>query len=295
MFGCVPSAVKTMGAYVPYSCSAVTLQYDSTENKFVKASMQDVFHHIKIFFVYVFILGAMFSCTLQSHYQPFGRFEGQAWHHMNRIVDPAQFFNNLVLALIFQTFITTVCEGLITATVVFTGCKCEAVMENPIFYSTSPSEFWGKRWNRVIHSSLKRGVYIPLRKHHVSRIAAAWMTFVASGIFHDWIVSFVFRPRPYELESDGSCLMPHCYQVPPIGGSIAFFVWNSIFVTLEFVVGGTMPMQRFIQTVPSVVRTILLLCLALPVAHWFCEPYVVSNFFDHARIGFPLIKEVAYD
>lgn len=292
MHGCVPSYLNTMGAYVHYCGCPMTLQYNHRDSKYVKASLKDVATHVKWFFIYLFTLGVMVSLVRPSHYQPFGRFEDQPWHLASRIWDPAQLANNCAMGIIFQSFITTAAEGLIAATVLLTGYKCETVMENPIFTATSPSEFWGKRWNRVIHSALKRGVYIPLRKNQVPRALAAGGAFLASGLFHEWILSFVFQPRTHELGTDGSCSAPLCYATP-LGGSTAFFIWNALIIALEYSIGGSKLVVQFVKTVPAPLRTVVLVMLALPVAHWFCDPYVVSNFFDHAGIGFPLIKEIS--
>lgn len=57
--------------------------------------------------------------------------------------------------VLFQMYLVTFCEGLLAVTVLATGRRAETVMENPILESTSPSEFWGKRWNKVVHGVLK--------------------------------------------------------------------------------------------------------------------------------------------
>jgi hypothetical protein len=38
-----------------------------------------------------------------------------------------------------------------------TGCNTITLMKNPLFSSTSPSDFWGGRWNLIVHGLLKRG------------------------------------------------------------------------------------------------------------------------------------------
>jgi hypothetical protein len=52
-------------------------------------------------------------------------------------------------------YLCTFSEGLLAATALVTGKRADTVMENPILESTSPSEFWGKRWNKVVHGILK--------------------------------------------------------------------------------------------------------------------------------------------
>jgi hypothetical protein len=52
-------------------------------------------------------------------------------------------------------YLCTFCEGLLAVTVLVTGKRADTVMENPILESTSPSEFWGKRWNKLVQGVLK--------------------------------------------------------------------------------------------------------------------------------------------
>jgi len=47
------------------------------------------------------------------------------------------------------------CDGMLAATAVLFGKQAETVMEDPMLESTSPSEFWGERWNKLIHGVLK--------------------------------------------------------------------------------------------------------------------------------------------
>ena len=35
------------------------------------------------------------------------------------------------------------------------GVQTEPIVENPLLASTSPSDFWGRRWNRLVHNGLK--------------------------------------------------------------------------------------------------------------------------------------------
>ena len=292
MYGCVPSYLTTsLGAYARYCGSPMILQYNQKEKKYIKATWLDFANHIKWFVIYLFTVGTIQSFALPSHYQPFGSFEDQAWHDPSRIVHPAQIGNNLVTGILLQTTIAMACEGLIVATVLLTGYKCETVMENPIFGATSPSEFWGKRWNRVVHSKLKRGVYIPLRKHAVPRALAAGGAFLCSGLVHEWLLTFVLRPLPSELGPDGSCESPLCC-ITPLGGATSFFLWNTIIIMLEYAIGGSKLVAQFVKAVPTPLRTVMLVMLALPIAHWFSEPYVMSNFFKHSELSLPLIKEI---
>jgi hypothetical protein len=292
MYGCAPTHVSSsLAAYAHYCGSPITLQYDQKEKKYIKTTIQDFLSHLKGFSISMFLLGAIQSFAMISHFEPFGSFAGQPWYNLSRLLHPAQFGNNLVVGFIMQGYLFTATEGLITATILLTGYKCEHVMENAIMTATSPSQFWGKRWNRLVHSVLKRGVYIPLRKHSVPRQWAAAGAFLASGIFHEWLLTFVFQPLPFELGPNGECVFPLCYQ-PSLGGSTAFMLYNAFVIMIEYAVGGTKPVAMFVTHVPTPLRTVALIMLGLPVVHWFCDPYTISNFFDHAAICVPFIKAI---
>lgn len=58
-------------------------------------------------------------------------------------------------AVLFQMYLTTHGYGIFTVTSLC-GVQQEPIMLNPIFESTSPSDFWGRRWNMVVHGMLKR-------------------------------------------------------------------------------------------------------------------------------------------
>lgn len=41
----------------------------------------------------------------------------------------------------------------------------------------------------LVHGILKRGVYKPMRSHNFSRLVASTAAFIASGVFHEWLLS----------------------------------------------------------------------------------------------------------
>jgi len=152
-------------------------------------------------------------------------------------------------------------------------------MLNPIFESSSPSDFWGRRWNLVVHGLLKRGVYKPVRSKF-SRFTASMSAFIASGIFHEWLLSVLYLPDDPSLPS------PHS---PTYGRNTLFFVWNAMLIGMEQIIGGALIFQAMKKHLPSVVVSLLVSLAALPVAHWFTFDYVKDDFFRDGQIGFPLV------
>ena len=61
------------------------------------------------------------------------------------------------------------------------------LMRSPLTSATSPLDFWGRRWNRLIHGLFKRTVFQPMVKHGVPKAAASMSAFVVSGLFHEYV------------------------------------------------------------------------------------------------------------
>ena len=303
MYGSAPPhVIQSLSSYVLYCGSPIMLKYDTKANKYIRASLQGKLYHLYWFAIYITMLGLVQSFAAPSHYQVFGSFgEDEPWYSPRRFLHPVQLGNNFVLAVMMQLYLTAAAEGLIAATCILTGLQCETVMANPIFGCTSPSDFWGRRWNRLVHSVLKRGAYVPLRKHGLSRSLAAAGAFLVSGIFHEWLLTFVFQPLPSELTpiitSENNepilvCELPKCYN-PPLGGSTAFMMYHAFLIMTEYMLQNNKMVTNIARHIPNTGRTLILLCIGLPVAHWFIEPYAVSNFFDQASLSMPYIREIS--
>jgi len=85
---------------------------------------------------------------------------------------------------------------LLTGTGMLTGIDIEEPFDNP-WISRSPSDFWGRRWNRFVNNFTRRQVFWPmggLRRP----IRATLTVFICSGIAHEYVV-FCCRPglSPY--------------------------------------------------------------------------------------------------
>jgi hypothetical protein len=148
------------------------------------------------------------------------------------------------------------------------------MMDNPMLEATSPSDFWGRRWNLIIHNCLKEGVYKPVRQAGGSPACAVIASFVASGLFHEWLLPVVFYDYDKRLRKPGYTLL--------------FFAWNAGLVCLEIVLRDSKWLAQVSQRLPKPLRTLLMLLLALPVGHLFCDTYVRSDFFIQGSVAFPM-------
>jgi len=116
---------------------------------------------------------------------------------------------------------------------------------------------------------------------------ASVATFITSGLWHEWLLSVVFYPD----SEDGKC-SPICYT-PGFGRNTLFFFWNSVLIGLEYAIGSAAIFQMLRKHLPLTVTSLMVASLALPVAHWFTNDYVRSDFFDDGHIGFPMIVRLS--
>ena len=206
------------------------------------------------------------------------------WHSKQRYFTWQLYANSALQALLFQLYLTTYVEALTFVFCVLTGYDVEPVMLNPLLESKSPIDFWGKRWNTLIHTVLKNGVYKPLRQLGAHRLGAILGTFVASGVFHEWLlgVALVYDDRFVHSERRYS-------STPTLGGAIVFFAWQALLIGAEMAIGKTAVVQTLSKQLPQSLKTALVVVSGLPLAHFFLEPYMTSGFFfQHGNTGLPM-------
>mmetsp|Transcript_43715 Transcript_43715/g.105429 ORF Transcript_43715/g.105429 Transcript_43715/m.105429 type:complete len:237 (-) Transcript_43715:234-944(-) len=207
------------------------------------------------------------------------------WHSLQRFMTWELYANNMIHAVLFQLYLTTYVEGVTLIWTALSGCQVDEVMKNPMFESRSPSDFWSRRWNLLIHRVLKGGVYKPVRKHGSITLACI-SVFLASGLFHEFLLAVMFQPLPDQVDSQGNCA--GCFS-PAYGYTLAFFIWQALLIVGEIAFGRSKFFQTLGKSLPSTVRTILVISLGLPLAHMFSEPYARSKFFQSGLQGVPTV------
>lgn len=69
-------------------------------------------------------------------------------------------------------------------------------------------------------------------------------------------------------------------------------MWNAGVILLENLIGH-LPIFAWIKkSLPSAIVTILVLCTAMPVAHWFLHAYTHTEMYTHGELSVPMIKVV---
>jgi hypothetical protein len=187
MFGFLPTGVdESLTNLIIYNAFPVEVKFN---NGVVKSTWGNTSQFLVHWVKYIFILGMYSSILLAYNYQPYPDLEGPSLQDINIRIGftPQQLINNASVAILFQVYLTTFGYGL-TFLASLCGVQVTTMMLNPLFESTSPSDFWGRKWNMVVHGILKRGVYKPVRTKY-PRFVASLATFTASGLFHEWLLS----------------------------------------------------------------------------------------------------------
>jgi len=158
------------------------------------------------------------------------------------------------------------------------GFQCQQVVDSPMFQLTSPSDFWGRRWNHLVHTGLKNGIYKPVRSCTSSRSIATVTTFLVSGLIHEYVWCVLFYQNVHQ---------DHVY-VPTFGKSMLFFGWNGLLLVLEYAVGEK-SWKNLVSSFPKPIVTLLVVLMALPVGHLFTGDMIVGGYFQTLQLALPML------
>lgn len=290
-FGFVPlGAAKSFNIYAAYFALPFDMSFDANTSEPIMATRDDIRTGRKRAISDVATIILLCSILSPFDYAPFGSLSGDRgggeeelgllhWRHLGDCLVIAFFFQQ-GLSVSFSLFGIAIQSTL--------GYRCTPMMKSPILEATSPSDFWGRRWNVLVHAVMKRGLYKPARRRTNSPIAASLAVFVASGVFHEWLVHACFL---YGKQHDNHHRDHR--GVVRIGSQTAFFVWNFGVVAMEGMIldhRGWEKVSNFgRRVVPGWMVPALIVMTSLPVAHWFRDPYMNGGFFSDYESCFPMI------
>lgn len=165
----------------------------------------------------------------------------------------------------------------------------DQVTDFPLFFSTSHSEFWGSRWNNLIHNDLKQGIYKPIRSSTGNRVLAAVGTFVVSGLQHEHVWWMVFSPTTTQLQEapgDNPNCCRTCFCEIWFGRQLFLFSYAGLWMAIEYVIGE---LPKFKSTILLLLEShIFLISLFMPVAHHFTADLVAGGYFTSLQHVLPL-------
>lgn len=262
---------NSLRQFVTYYASSIqfnlTDKGDAVPVKWVELQQRMV-HFLRMF------LETTILSSLMLHYQ-YQLFDVATW--TGRIA------NNFAMAYLTGAGTESGIIGLGIMTSLLTGISTSHFHDHPFLHSRSPSDFWGRRWNKIVGEGLRRGIYMPLRKANVVASAATMATFVVSGLMHEYVLVTMTLREGIPNNTTGNTFQPN------FGNHLIFFVWNGVILLLEFALRGSRFIKFLSSTLPRPIRTALVLLTVLPVAHLFTDEYVNSCFYNDLAIGFPRI------
>uniref|UniRef100_A0A7S4AXF0 Wax synthase domain-containing protein n=1 Tax=Pseudo-nitzschia australis TaxID=44445 RepID=A0A7S4AXF0_9STRA len=280
--------------FILYYAATLQVKIDQKTNQPVRFTRQIMISQLRSFFS-IFLQ----TSILYSLLQPFDYAIAPSRRPIQNLAD-LYYWGNIVNAFAMASLTSLLLNGGASGLGLMTSFCSGLTMENfsasPLTQSSSPSDFWGNRWDRPVASALRRGAYRPLLQAGYSRLFAAMVTFSISGLIHEYILLLVAQRKgtpknnEHNLHSEDD---DESYQ-PKFGNQFLFFVWNGIALCLERLFMNTQQGRLFSKWtrshVPKPIRTALVLLTVLPIAHLFTDEYVKGLFYDDAAHGFPRIK-----
>lgn len=273
MHGFSPAAVESQVTnYMIYYGSVIEFVFDDKTRHPVQSTTRESVTKAKRFLIFYFFLGILFSILLPTNFSPFaisrhGDFRRRLAH-------------NFVMAYLTHVCIHVGTLGFGAAISLLAGIRTMDIANNPFFLSKSPSDFWGRRWNCLVHGALKRGVYKPIRRLTSSAVAATAATFVASGLLHEYVLWVITLNRDRDTEVQ-------------YGMHLAFFAYNAAVFVIELLIRDTKALECVRKSLHPTAVSLLVVSSVLPVAHWFTDEYVNTGFYKDYSVGFPTIIRIA--
>ena len=143
------------------------------------------------------------------------------------------------------------------------GLKPLAPFANPVFDSRSPRDFWGRKWNLQVTTTLKTCFFIPLRKRlGLPPAVAATCTFVASALFHEY--QFVLSFPTYNLGTISLFFVMHG------GFSVLDTLYSKLFGKVSLISFG----------LPPFVQSFFVLALFSPTIPLFTNIWLEEDMFE---------------
>ena len=283
MYHTSPHTVEyNLHTYMIYYSSLLHFQWNPTTHQRRRITMTELMVNIGNFVLTWAWLSLLLSFMMHYDFQPFvSPIRHVHIFHFNLDIFHWGHIGNMYLlavltylTLSFGLEITSIGEQV-------KGYYTEPIFYNPLFGSRSPSDFWNRRWNNMIHTILKYGTFYPAQQF-MSKRMALFVTFLMSGFIHEYSWSLMFYHHPDE--STEPAFVPMYIKLT------AFFAWNGIVTLLE------RPLAPYVQPITSKIPTpiisTLVVLTVVPVSHWFTGDWVVGNFFRHLSMGMCVIRKI---
>ena len=139
---------------------------------------------------------------------------------------------------------------------------------DPLTASTSPTDFWSRRWNMLVRGLFHRTIFTPLRARKIPAWVSALAAFFVSGAFHE----YAFAPA-----SQGAAL----------GSLTVFFCVQAAICSFELVLRKASAHVGFLrkadELTPVWARVLLTSALLVPFSPLFMAPLLANGTVDQMQ------------
>jgi hypothetical protein len=285
MYHTSPHTVEyNINTYLIYYSSLLHFQWNHITHKRRKIRIVEFIHNTLSFIGTLILLSIVLSYEMHYNFEPFVTPIRQIDNvnftldifHIGHILNMYLLAILTYLTLSFGLEITGIGEQV-------KGYYTNPIFHNPLFTSRSPSDFWSRKWNNMIHTILKYGTFYPAQQY-LSKRMALLLTFAMSGLMHEYVWTLIFYHHPDDDKGEEFKFIPQLSKVT------AFFTWNGIIMLLE------RPLTPYIRPIssklPTIVVSTLVVLTALPVSHWYTGDWVVGGVFRNLSLGCWTIRKV---
>jgi len=206
MYGTPPSPVveASLSNYVAYYNTLVPFVWDEKTQARKRVTAGEILRTV-VWLVFVFhAYSLLLSFMIHYDFKPFpnDHVELDQFHLTLDLFTPQHFANGYLLAVL--TYLNlSLGFGATALGNKLQGHSTVPIFRNPLFASRTPTEFWTRRWNVMIHLMMKYGVFRPMRRM-VGGSVAVVVAFVVSGLFHEYAWAIDFYPNGCTTVDDGS-------------------------------------------------------------------------------------------
>lgn len=110
------------------------------------------------------------------------------------------------------------------------------------------------------------GIFKP-SKLCFSTTTAMFLTFVVSGLYHEYVWACIFYNQTYLHDAEGNCTNEECY-VFKFGRVTAFFAYTAIIMLLERPIKKLSTVKWLSTYMPTLVIAQLLVLIHVPFVKW---------------------------
>lgn len=284
MHGTSPHTVESsLGTYMVYYTSMGHFEWNPKTKTRRKITSSELLSNLIRIFVHFHLLSLLLSFAMHFDFTPFpSNVELDKFHFNLDILSPGHLGNTYVLTVITYLFTALLLELASFFVDNVRGIYTKPVFHNPVFTSRSVTEFWGRKWNLATQGILKHGVFLPASQSSFSLPLTVGLTFLASGLMHEYIWTLMFYqhdPVHYENEVCLGCFHPIFFK------ATGFFLYNAVLMLLERATPVGLWLTERTKSWPTILVSTLGVMTVLPVSHLFTGDWVSGGYFTDLSIG----------